>query len=105
VVPSAVAQRIIVKSLTNLNVKTAQILKRLGAQIGHETLSSIQVYDCSKIILKRTEERWITCEDYTICWETYSQRLLGLSRILFIYFCQNKEPLKQLTIRNFLKIE
>jgi hypothetical protein len=48
VVPSAVAQRIIVTFLTNENVKPADILKRLRAQFGDETLSRTQVYDWSK---------------------------------------------------------
>jgi hypothetical protein len=43
VVPPAVAQRIIVKILTNENVKPLQILKRLRAQFGDETLSRTQV--------------------------------------------------------------
>jgi hypothetical protein len=45
VIPSAVAQRIIVKFLTNENVKPADILKALRAQFYDETLSRIQVYD------------------------------------------------------------
>jgi hypothetical protein len=48
VVPSAVAQRIIVKFLTNENVKLAEILMTFRAQFGDETLSRTQVYDCSK---------------------------------------------------------
>jgi len=47
-VPSAVAQCIIVKFLTNENVKSAYILMRHGAQSGKETLSRSQVYDWSK---------------------------------------------------------
>jgi len=45
VVPSAVAQCIIVKFLTNENMKRAQILKRLRAQFGDETPPGTQVYD------------------------------------------------------------
>jgi len=48
VVPSAVALRNTVKSLTNENVKAAEISKRLRAQFGDETLSRIQLYDWSK---------------------------------------------------------
>jgi hypothetical protein len=48
VVPSAVAQRFIVKFLTNEDAKPAEILKRLRAQFGDETLSRIQMYDWSK---------------------------------------------------------
>jgi hypothetical protein len=44
VVPSAVAQRIVVKFLTNENVKPAEILMRLRAQFGDETLSRTQMY-------------------------------------------------------------
>jgi hypothetical protein len=45
VVPSTVAQRIIVKFLTNENVKLAEILMTFRAQFGDETLSRTQVYD------------------------------------------------------------
>jgi len=48
VLPSAVAQSIVVKFLTNENVKPAEILTRLRAQLGDETLSRTQVYDWSK---------------------------------------------------------
>jgi hypothetical protein len=44
-VPSAVAQRIVVTFLTNENVKPAKILMRLRAQFGDETLSRTRVYD------------------------------------------------------------
>jgi hypothetical protein len=47
VVPLTVAQRIIVKFLTNENVKLAEILMTFRAQFGDETLSRTQVYDCS----------------------------------------------------------
>jgi hypothetical protein len=39
---------IVLKFLTNENAKPAEILTRLGAQFGDETLSRIQVYDWSK---------------------------------------------------------
>jgi hypothetical protein len=56
VVPSVVAQRIIVKFLTNKNVKPAEILKRLREKFGNETLSRIRVYNWSKSFKKgRTE--------------------------------------------------
>jgi hypothetical protein len=48
VVLSAVAQRIIIKFLTNEIVKPPEILMRLRAQFGDETLSRIQVQDWSK---------------------------------------------------------
>jgi hypothetical protein len=44
VVPSAVAQHIIVKFLINENVKPAKILMRLIAQFSDEIFSRIQVY-------------------------------------------------------------
>jgi hypothetical protein len=47
-VPSVVAQRIVVKFLTNENVKSAEILKSLREQFDDETLSRIEVYDWSK---------------------------------------------------------
>jgi hypothetical protein len=49
VAPSAVAQRIIVKFLTNENVRLPYILMRLRAQFDDEKLSRIHVYDWSKL--------------------------------------------------------
>jgi len=48
VVPSAVAQCIIVKFLTNENVKPAEILIKLREQFGDETFSRTQMYVWSK---------------------------------------------------------
>jgi hypothetical protein len=48
VVPSAATQRIVVKFLTNENVKPAEILMRLRAQFDDETFSRTQMYDWSK---------------------------------------------------------
>jgi hypothetical protein len=48
VIPSAIAQRIIVKFLTNESVKLAEILRSLRAQLGDETLSRTQMCDWSK---------------------------------------------------------
>jgi hypothetical protein len=48
VVPSDVAQRVIVKFVTNENVTPADILLRLRAQFGDETFLRTQVYDWSK---------------------------------------------------------
>jgi hypothetical protein len=45
--PSTVAHSIIVKFITNENVKPAEIL-RLRAQFDDETLSRTQMYDWSK---------------------------------------------------------
>jgi len=64
VVPSAVAHCIIVKFLTNENVKPAEILMRLRAQFGDETLSRIQVYDWSKSF-KEGRREVETSEDST----------------------------------------
>jgi hypothetical protein len=47
-VPSVAAQGIILKFLTNENVKLAEILMRLRAQFGGEILSRTQEYDWSK---------------------------------------------------------
>ena len=44
-VPPAVAQRIIIKFLTNEGVKPSEILTRLTAQFGETTLSRTQVFD------------------------------------------------------------
>jgi hypothetical protein len=48
VIPSAVAQSINVKFLTNENLKPAQILTRFIETFGGETLSRVQVHDRSK---------------------------------------------------------
>jgi hypothetical protein len=45
VVPSAVAQRVIVKFVISKNVKPVKILKRLRAYFGDEKLSRTQAYD------------------------------------------------------------
>jgi hypothetical protein len=44
----AVAQSIIVQFLANENVKLAEMLMKLRACFGDETLSRIQLYDRSK---------------------------------------------------------
>jgi hypothetical protein len=49
VIPSAFARPIIVKFLTNENMKRAEIIMRLRAQFGDETLSWVYVYDWSVI--------------------------------------------------------
>jgi len=48
VVPWVVAELLIFKLLTNGNVKPAEILKRLRAEFGDETLSRIQIYNSSE---------------------------------------------------------
>jgi hypothetical protein len=72
VVPSAVGQRINVKFLTNENVKTAEILKRLRAQLGDETPSRMQAYNWISN-LKKAEKGLKAYEDYTFCRENYDQ--------------------------------
>jgi hypothetical protein len=47
-VPSAVAQRIVVTFVISKNVKPVKILKRLRAQFGDEKLSRTQAHDRSK---------------------------------------------------------
>jgi hypothetical protein len=64
VVPSAVAQSIIVKFETNENVKLAEILNTLISEFGDKTFSRIQVHNCASH-LKKAEQRLKTCEDYT----------------------------------------
>jgi hypothetical protein len=81
VVPSAVVQHIIVKFLMNENVKPAEILTRLRAQFGDETLSRTQCMT-GESHLKKDEQRLETCEDYTFCRESYGQHFLGISRCL-----------------------
>jgi hypothetical protein len=48
IVPPVVAQRIIVKFITEENVKPAETLRKLRAKFGDETLSKTQVYDWGK---------------------------------------------------------
>jgi hypothetical protein len=48
VVPSAVAQRIVVKFLSNKNVKSADILMRLRVLFDDETLSRTRMDDWTK---------------------------------------------------------
>lgn len=47
-VPVSVAQRIVIRFLVRENVKTADIVTRLQAQFGNETLSTSQVYRWAK---------------------------------------------------------
>jgi hypothetical protein len=49
VIPSAVVQYIIVKFLTNENMKPAENLTRLRAQFDDEMLSKTQVYDWGRL--------------------------------------------------------
>jgi hypothetical protein len=83
VVPSAVAQRHVIKFLTNGNVKPDEILTGLRAQLGDEMLSMTQVYDWSESLKEgRTEVE--TCEDYILCRESYDQRFWDPQGILFV---------------------
>jgi hypothetical protein len=50
-VPSSVAQRIIIKFLTTEGVKPSEILRRLKAQFGDNTLKKTQVYAWHKQFL------------------------------------------------------
>jgi hypothetical protein len=81
VVPPAVAQRIIIKLLTNENVKLTEILTRLRARFSDETLSKTQLYDWSKSF-KDAKQRLKTCQDYAFCRERYGQSILGHSERL-----------------------
>ena len=47
-VPASVAQRIIIKFLAKEGVKSSEILTKLLAQFGEETLSKTQVYEWSR---------------------------------------------------------
>jgi len=57
VVPLDVAQCIIVKFLTNKNVKPAEILMRLSAQFSDEMLSRTWVYMTGLSYLKKAGQR------------------------------------------------
>jgi hypothetical protein len=58
-IPSAVVQCIVVKFISNKNVRPAEILVICGAQFDDEMLSRIQVYDWSKSF----EEGWTKVEN------------------------------------------
>jgi hypothetical protein len=85
VVPSAVAQCIMVTFLTNENVKPADILMRLRAQFGDETLSRTQVYDWSKSF-KKAEHRLKRREDYNSARLVMSSIYWDFQGVLFIDF-------------------
>jgi hypothetical protein len=90
VVPSAVAQCITVKFLTNKNMKPAEILMRLGAQFSDKTVSRTQAYDYH---LKEARQRFKICKDYTSCRESYGQHFLNSQGILFIYFLTEQQTI------------
>jgi hypothetical protein len=75
VILAAVAQRVVVKFLSNENMKPAEILTRLRAQFGDETVSRTRVYD-ELSHLKKAKQRLETCKDYAFCEESYRQRFL-----------------------------
>jgi hypothetical protein len=79
-VPWAVEQRVIVKFITNENLKPAEILTRLTAQFGDKTPSRTQVYDWSKSFKEGGTDVEKVCEDCTFCRESCGQLLLGFSR-------------------------
>jgi hypothetical protein len=70
VVPSAVAQRIVVKFLTNENVKPAEILMRLEHS---SVMKRSQGPRCMTGVshLKKAGYRLKTCEDYAFCRGSY----------------------------------
>jgi hypothetical protein len=85
VIPSAVAQRIVVKFLTNENAKPAEILMRPRAQFDNETLSRTEVHACS-VHLKKARQRLKTCEGFIFCRGSYGQRFWDSQGTLFIDF-------------------
>lgn len=54
-VPGSLAQRIIVKFLSNEGVKPSEMLTRLQAQFGNECLSQTRVYDWAKSFRDRRQ--------------------------------------------------
>jgi hypothetical protein len=69
VVPSAVAQRIVVKFLTNKNMKSAEIPLREYSSV----MKLCQGPTCMTgvIQLNKAGQRMKICEDYTFCREGY----------------------------------
>jgi hypothetical protein len=61
-------------------MKPTEILMRLRARFGDETLSKTQVYHLSKSF--KEGQRLKTCEDSTFCRKSYGQHFLGFSRHL-----------------------
>jgi hypothetical protein len=82
VIPSALAQSIIVKFLTKENVKPAEIPRRLRVQFDDETLSRIYMYDWSKSF----EEGRTEVENMRKLYLLQSQHFLEISRRLFNRF-------------------
>jgi hypothetical protein len=103
VITSAVVQRIIFIFLINENVKPAEILMRLRAHFGEETLSRIQVYGIRH--LNKARQIVKTCEDYTFCWERYGQRFWGSKGVLLIDFLTEQRTTNAAYIRCFLRTE
>jgi hypothetical protein len=81
----AVAYSIMVKFITNENVKLAEILIRpkyssvMKRSRGPRFMTGVSHE-------KKTEQKLKTCEDYTFCRERYGQRFLGLLRRLINRF-------------------
>jgi len=72
------AAHIIIKFLTNENVKSAEIVMRLRAQFGDGTLWRTRTYDPRVGNLKKAEQRFKICEDYTFCTVSYGQCILEI---------------------------
>jgi len=103
VAPSAVAQRIIVKFLTNEKVKSTEIQARLRARFVDETLSRAQVYDWSKSFKEgRTEVENMRRLHFLQgkLWPAYFGTLKASCSSIFL---QKNEPSTQLITRNLLK--
>jgi hypothetical protein len=83
IVPSSVTQRVIVKFLTNENVKAAEILMRLRAQFSYGEFSRTQVCDWSKS-LKKAEQRLKTCENHFACWLHFSMSYFSTYSAYFV---------------------
>jgi hypothetical protein len=69
---------VVIKCLTNENLKPDEILMRLRAQLGDKTLSKIQVHDWSKSLKEGRTEVANMRRLYTFCRERYGQSFLGI---------------------------
>jgi len=78
-VPSAVAQRIVVTFLTNKDVKPDEILMRLRAQFGNSQGPRCMI---GVNRLKKAGQRLKMCKDNIFCGEKCGQQFLGHSRRL-----------------------
>jgi hypothetical protein len=84
VAPSAVTKRIILTFLTKENVKPADILMRLRAELIDEAVSRIQVYDWRKSF-KESRKQVENMQRLQILQEKFWRAFLGLLQgVLFI---------------------